>query len=431
MTRKKEKKAEDTFKCPFCFQSVNPENVAFRAKDVLKEQDRLSDPDNMDIKYLEKKDDIYEQFWRMYPGSEPVSEYAKHPVIDNAAPDCIHGVYQRDQSGFVYAVSYGKNKSSDIRICPHCHNTLPSGFGKYPVKYISIVGITSSGKTVYLSQLLRKLNKFFVKVGLTVRGMCDEVNDFVEKYKIEKNKPFFQGNPANSLMPPMAVNIINKNTKKEYTLVFYDIAGENCVKTGGMKKYGPFIRNSDGIILLVDPDQFTGSDNVYSPESVIKAMWEAFVSIDNEDGTSRVPLAATLSKSDMERDVLGYDTQIFSNINYQLPGNLEIPEDFFEITDMHVEDLFKQLDEEEAVILKNQLQESFPNHHYFAVSALNTQPIEKTGQDGGYYIIEEDPETVRVEEPVFWLLYKLGVLQAGKSGGRQQGKVGFRKSFKH
>ena len=91
-----------------------------------------------------------------------------------------------------------------------------------------------------------------------------------------------------------------------YTLVFYDIAGENCVKPRRMKKFGPFIENSDGIILIIDPGQFMGEiqgadeeeQELYKPDKVIGAMCDAFVTSNNKNGQSNIPLAVTLSKGD-------------------------------------------------------------------------------------------------------------------------------------
>lgn len=99
-------------------------------------------------------------------------------MIDNLSDQFLHGTYEMDSSGFVNRAVDAFGVSSKVRICPYCHNVLPFEFGKYPVKYISVVGITSSGKTVYLSQLLRQIETFFVKAGLTVVGTYDEVDRF-------------------------------------------------------------------------------------------------------------------------------------------------------------------------------------------------------------------------------------------------------------
>ena len=43
---------------------------------------------------------------------------------------------------------------SSRRICPHCHNNLPDVIGRFPNYVISMMGNTSSGKTVFLKRLL-------------------------------------------------------------------------------------------------------------------------------------------------------------------------------------------------------------------------------------------------------------------------------------
>lgn len=61
----------------------------------------------------------------------------------------------------------------------------------------------------------------------------------------------------------------------------------------------------------------------------------------------------------------------------------------------------------------------------FAVSALNAMPKEQTGANfENYYLLDEDPETIRVEEPVFWILSKLGVLQV-KEAEQKKKHAGF------
>ena len=202
--------------------------------------------------------------------------------------------------------------------------------------------------------------------------------------------------------------------------MFYDIAGENCVRPDQMEKYGPFIQNSDGIILMIDPEQFLGNSGhedirereIHSPDKVIAAMWNAFVTSENEKGKSGIPLAVTLSKSDTQTGALDYRSSLFSNISYQNYEDHKIPLKDFAATDMEVRRLLTQLSRNKTEILCNKLNECFPAHSFFAVSALNAEPKEQKGDAAGdCYMLDEDPETIRVEEPVFWILYKLGILQ--------------------
>ncbi len=411
-------------RCPFCFQLFSPQKAAFKAMTVYVGQDfeaGMMEEDEFVLKkgYEMATDEKYEEFWNQYPNSEPENSYRDYPVIDNLSDRYLHGTYEEDSSGFIYRAVDAFGAATKVRICPHCHNVLPSEFGKYPVKYISIVGITSSGKTVYLSQLLNQIEEFFVRAGLTVVGTYEEAERFLEYHKIQKDLPLPRGNAADGLMPPLALNVKCNQTQQIYTLVFYDIAGENCVRPLQMEKYGPFIRNSDGILFMIDPEQFLGSltkdgefeKEAHSPDKVIAAMWNAFVTSENKEGRSSIPLAVILSKSDTQTEVLDYRSALFSNISYQNYPDHEIPLKAFAATDMEVRRLLTQLNRNKTEILCNKLNECFPTHSFFAVSALNAKPQEqKAAYDGDCYMLDEDPETVRVEEPVFWILYRLGIL---------------------
>ncbi len=428
-------------KCPFCFMQFSPQKAAFKAMTVFTEQDFSAGMGEEETQlkkgYALESDPVYESFWARYPNSEPENVYKDYPVIDNLSDRFLNGRYEMDSGGFINRAVDAFGVTTKVRICPHCHNVLPFEFGKYPVKYLSVVGITSSGKTVYLSQLLRQIEIFFVKAGLTVVGTYDEVERFLEYYKVQKNIPLPRGNAADGL-PPLALNVKCNRTQQIYTLVFYDIAGENCVRPEQMEKYGPFIQNSDGILLLIDPEQFLGGPaqdgnaqrEAHSPDKVIAAMWNAFVTADNKEGRSRIPLAVTLSKSDTQTDVLDYRSALFSNINYQAYEDHEIPRKDFAATGMEVRRLLTQINRNQTEILCNKLNECFPVHAFFAVSALNAMPQEKEGSyDQVCYMPDEEPETVRVEEPVFWVLYQLGVLQVKETETKKKRGGLLRKFF--
>ncbi len=423
-------------KCPFCFKTFTHDKVAFRAMTAFEQQDLSDEMEEQEKEIMEKyqkeDDELYKNFWNNFPGSEINNKYSRYPVIDNNNPKALNGAYKHDASGFVNEVTDEFGRTSDIRICPYCHNNLPFEFGKYPVKYISVVGITSSGKTIYLSQLLKHLGSFFTKAGLTVFGTCDEIDAFLAGHKISKDKPLPQGTVPDGLTPPMVANVKDNSTQQMYTLVFYDIAGENCVKPHKMKKFGPFIKNSNGIILIIDPGQFMGEiqdaegeeQELYQPDRVIAAMCDAFVTSSNKNGQSGIPLAVTLSKGDTMKNILSYSSNIFNNIDYSLYENNRFPYDEFRSTDIEVWHLVQELDKDKALILKNILEQSFPGHLFFIVSSLNTEPYKvKDEDDKEHYKIDEEPETVRVEEPLFWILDKIGIgTNTGKTNRKKPGK---------
>lgn len=429
---------QESFKCPFCFEKIFEKGVAFRAMTAYTPQD-LEDFEGEERgrkrQYLLQTDELYERFWNRYPGSKPEDSaryrtYERHAVIsqydarfltNSRLTDGSRLVFREDEDGFLNEVIDTEGNVSKIRICPHCHNRLPFEFGKYPVKYISVVGITSSGKTVYLSQLLGKINEILIRAGMTVAGLCPEVDDFVRAHTIRRGLILPGGNATNVLTTPIPVNVMSKRDGRRYTLVFYDIAGENCVDADQMEKYGGFIRNADGIIMIMDPRQFTdliylgeddeeATDEAYSPDKVVAAMYTAFVSADSAGGKSGIPLAATLSKNDLLKgtEIIGRNSNIFRKIAYEEYPDRGFPYSDYIVVDSEVRRLLKRSIKGE--ILADQLNQFFPNHSYFSFSALNGTPILSTEGSVKRYQMEVNPEAIRVEEPLLWLLYRLGMI---------------------
>ena len=286
-----------------------------------------------------------------------------------------------------------------------------------------MVGITSSGKTVYLSQVLGKIKEILARVDMTVAGLCPEVDEFAKGHAIRRGLNLPVGNAADVLTTPVPVNVKNNRDGRRYTLVFYDIAGENCVDAGQMEKYGQFIRNADGIIMIMDPRQFTdlvylgdddedsGDDDTYSPDKVVAAMYTAFVSADYAGGKSGIPLAAALSKSDLLKGtgVIGDYSNMFQQIRYEEYAEEGFPYDDW--VNIHTE--VKVLLSRQSIrgkILDNDLRQFFPNHSYFAFSSLNGEPAVLRDGNARRYQMEVNPEAVRVEEPLFWILYKLQII---------------------
>ncbi|MDE6202283.1 MAG: hypothetical protein K2G19_02270, partial [Lachnospiraceae bacterium] len=250
----------------------------------------------------------------------------------------------------------------------------------------------------------------------------DEVEEFCRANLIRKGKKLPAGNAPDKLTLPVAVTIQNKETREIHTLIFYDIAGENCVNSEQMKKYGPFIVNSDGIIMIVDPSQFPelldgqeeSEEEAAYPGKVIQAMYRAFVAAKSIKGQSDVPMAVALSKSDLLRPYFANrnrNSNIFRNINYKEYGRKGFPyNDYLNIT-METRMLLEQ--ERSGKAFVDAVKNGFGKSDFFAFSALNVKPVAKKEEENGsvYYIIEEDPEVLRIEEPFNWILYQLGMLE--------------------
>lgn len=438
-------------KCPYCFKSFSTEAVQFKAMTIYTEQD-LEELSEEEIKkkkaYLETADDNYTKFWNQYPGSDPKFQYERFPTLlglplDFGGADKYPVARERmhDPEGFLYQVMDEEGRETKVRICPHCHNPLPFEYGKYPVKYIAVVGITSSGKTIYLAQLLSKIKEILARADLTVIGTHVEADNFTKEHRIKKGTPLPAGNTTDLLTLPIPLNVINNKDKKKYTLVFYDIAGENCVDPESMNKYGMFIENANGIVMIIDPKQFSelfniaeeendendSDDDTASPEKVVEAMYNAFGAVSSAGGKSNIPLAAALSKSNLLKDSLDYNLNMFQEIKYKEYESFGFPYEEFRNIDTEIRMLLKNRKSMQGTLLANQLTQCFPNHGYFAFSALNVKAVKVVGDDGKTYsTIEEDPETLRVEEPIFWILNQMGVVaKAEKKQSEDKKKKGF------
>ncbi len=221
--------------------------------------------------------------------------------------------YETDEDGFVDHVRDRlSKKTSRVRVCPYCHNVLPEHYGKYEVVFFSIVGVTSAGKTVYLHQLLGSLERYLQQVGLTLLYKDKAAEEFHPI--LSENDVLPASTSADTLRPPLSFTVMDQTARRYYTLVFYDISGENCVRAGRMRKFGPYITHADAILMLIDPVQFpqleaeirmmnpaavSQSKTSYATE-VLKAMYENFL-LQRVDRKKRVsiPIAFTISKSDL------------------------------------------------------------------------------------------------------------------------------------
>ena len=360
---------DHSFKCPYCFADMTHRTVLFRANTgftqeelseeqmaddssftmVSSNQDRQRSSD-LEIKWLfrryddenslnsdKKLDKELIEFWEKrggesgYVDADPNWDY---PHIDPTDPETFRqmistesrGGFQpdpdgfvRDKDGFITRVldRYSGAASQMTRLCPKCHNPLPlPDYGKYPILFISVVGITGAGKTVYLNQLLNRFATVIQNTGYRMGPSALAVNEVVME-----NHPLPSSTDDQTMRRPLAVSLTKKNDSTDgLTIVFYDIAGENCIKfmesSDRQKKdstaIGKFIAYSDALLFLIDPEQvpiFAAPDTYDTTvklkhvQDVIDVVNRIRVQLNtqhpNWDG---IPVAAVLTKSDILLD---------------------------------------------------------------------------------------------------------------------------------
>lgn len=498
--------------CPYCFEAFDHDQVHFRAPYMVERSaaggidlmgDNTGSNDKQNSPFVRRdKDDKLAAFWSRFVGAGAGAaslypEKWEYPVItpENKDTMTISG-YELDGDGtFINHVKVRKNASyeeSYTRLCPHCHNPLPSDdYGKHPIYFISILGITSSGKTVYLSRLLEQQPLF--RAGL-IPGKAKSVT---KMESVEKGK-FLPGATSIGFKHPISITVDGGEGIGYYTLVLYDIAGENCMVahgTGkGMNVYGEFIKHSSGIILLTDPSQIDTVANVIKggfKNSEIEKVLDAYQSFIGITGTKmEVPIAVTVAKSDelrkYQKNIGNAGLQrVFDDIPLELNEKTGMGAGFNINEARAVSDEMKQFLNSNAKVadgapLPGFVETKFKTAGYFAVSALNcgvdmyiiinpktgekrklsdtdantvrrmkvgqemdengnivaecTVTVTDKGQESQIIVKKDTPlvymvpqnvplTSLRLGEPLFWLLHNHNEMVVGKEGNALKEKV--------
>ncbi len=464
-----------SIKCPYCFESFNDNEVHFRVP-IANEEDtsvfpdgiysleelesniRLSDEDKLEIatKYWEanfykaQHDQKYDHFWSQFYGgtTEQTSKNNRFPpylrrviepkrdikLLKQVSPGqakTLDSCFRRErirrgdiEEEFVSEIVLNDGTVCAERVCPHCHNPLPNLYGAYPVKFISIVGISGSGKTVYLSQFFKHFNNLLPNVGYTALGFTNSLTDFIKKNSIKVGENLPAGTPPLSLQQPIICEICDTD-RNTYTLVMYDVAGElfgnneeRRYDPGEVRKFAEFIANSDAIMMLIDPMQFRNmweyvkkGKELEEPDTAIRSLRGVL-----GNNAQTIPFAVCISKCDEIFDIMGNDLERILHSDYQgLPcedndrrmrtvlnaGEFNAYEE--RITDF----VYRNNPHFDSLVASN-----FDSYSYFALSALGCDVEEyetETGERKSTPIGPISPK--RIMDPYYWLMYRLGLLE--------------------
>ncbi len=429
--------------CPYCFKKFKDNKVIFRANYVYRgkksnrygsllldtdddEVGGTDDPDKKlftgfhEVPYTEggKRDRELEDFWEKRGGGDGFTPYDEtwfHPHIDpskDTFPRMIridphnknmdNRGFIRDDDGFVRRVQerYRGDFDEVIRLCPKCHNPLPfATYGKYDVCFISIVGIKGSGKTVYLNQLLMNFVNALVHTGYIMAE--NTLTSMINVRPVDAGHPFPPSTDDKVMRRPSAVTMkktVNTKDDRSITLVFYDIAGENCLEDESRDQktnaaaVARFLGFSDGLVFLIDPEQVpafnTAEDvqaNMIKVQSAINRVIRLRVAHNFKEQTwDNVPVAVTLTKSDMlPKEFLAQHPSLFSRVRYTDARGEAIQgfprEEFYE-NHRELEREFR----ENAPLIDNALS-GFRRKAYFSVSAVSCGVVYKFQKYGQLY----------------------------------------------
>lgn len=451
--------------CPYCFKEFMHNEVHFRLETVRNDGYNESDIEyeidpqkkeeiRTSIYFQPKNDEKYMKFWERFGQTTELTtnneatrfgcEVYQLPIVDPMSADakrCLqmqnHGngesnFFVYDGDGVVQAVVDIYGERSHRRVCPHCHNPLPNTYGKYNVKFISVIGVSGAGKTVYISQLLRNMSVYCHKfVRMTAHTMDDKVDNFIAQNAVKRGNPLPVATMSGLLSQPMTYNIV-KNDREIETFVIYDIAGENCVNDNQMQNYGDFVIHSDGIVLLISPNQigFTedndqdrqenGSkdkEDAAPPATVLNTIYNTIVS--TTTGKCKKPIAVCISKSDIFADSLGGYEDNANDIVKIAKRDVEPVRDstgnvqsVFNATEYNVlqKRLTSLLDDDP---ISGMLKSEYELYNYFIFSAVGCGVKSEVLSDGRKISCPiDDPHPIRSAEPLLWLFKRFGYIKS-------------------
>jgi len=451
--------------CPYCFRKMLDSEVLFRSEKVnqgepdflpdeyddiddFRARFRGSDKDKNDIlsKYnewaffAETTDPEYEAFWDNFNGTteyNPADDVLRvkayhRKVIDPSIPDHQHylqsqpggGFFIHDEQGMVTQIELKTGEKCNRRVCRHCHNPLPDNYGKNTVKFATVIGITGAGKTVYLSQLLRKMRTYAVKVGLSAIVNNTGVRTFLENNVIAANEPLPGSTPSTRFQQPLFYEMIRDagaHGKVTETFVLYDVAGEVFKEGSLVTKFAPFVEHADGVIVLIDPMQFEVVSGVMNrgtaldePTTVLNAIHN-IVSHGNANEKCTIPFAVCISKADTQvvQMVLSEDLRrMLLDDVHGIKDSSGFNKPLFNAAEYNpiLNELYDFIQSNELV-LAQQMQTNYASYAYFAFTALGCDVAEGTSPNGDKYQYPVGPVLPkRVEEPLLWLFHKLGYI---------------------
>ncbi len=322
--------------------------------------------------------------------------------------------------------------------CPHCRRKLPPGFLDMPHLIFSIVGAPSSGKSYYLSVLVKILqNTLFQNFGVTFRDADPSANVILNQMKTQL---FSASTPQDALLAktelegamyetlprlgrkvplpkPFIFNLSNpRDQTQDFSVVFYDNAGEHFEPTRNSAESpgAQHIAAASGIFFLFDPlhnaefkKRLTGLNDPQiehkrmDQQDIILAETEVRIkSLLGLDARQKIatPLAVIVGKSDTWAHLLGEPVE-----SPLCDGKLDVS--LVTRNSMRVRSLLLEICP--AIVANAEAISS--EVMYFAASPLGCSPVEFTDARG-VKMIGPDPQRLNprhVEIPTLWVLSRV------------------------
>ena len=458
--------------CPYCFKEMEDNEVLFRSEKVNKgENDILPEEydsvDDFNARYREKDksdilnklkdwqffeeqdDDIYRNFWDNFNGTTEYNladdmlgvkayrrkiidpQRADHQNYLKRQPD--QSFFIRDNEGMVTQIELKTGELCYRRVCKHCHNPLPNKYGKFPVKFTTVIGITGAGKTIYLSQILKKMTTYAARVGLTAFVNNTGVQNFVEKNEVKAGSPLPGSTPATQFQQPLFYEMVKDVGGRSHTetLVLYDVAGEVFKTPDLVIKFAPFIKRANGVILLIDPMQFEAvcgvnqvGEQLDDPVTVLNVIHEQ-VTNKRANEKCNIPFAVCISKVDTlnVQQVLPQDLRnsLLMDVQGEINNNGFARTIFNAKSYNPIANSLSDFIKTNEMGLAQTMYNNYGIYNFFAFTALGCAV--EASNNGGVNCPVGPILPKRIEEPLFWLFNQYGYIDTNEPVFDPSGRV--------
>jgi hypothetical protein len=393
-----------TVACPYCYHRIQQSRLAFQCKG-------RGVPGNPH-RCARRTDPVRVQ----YTG-----------VIDPMYP--VFTVQSRNPLGVSEAACPHCTGKTNIRACPVCHTPLSQAFVESSTPLIGMIGGKGAGKSVYTAVLhhelqgdVRRRFNADIKLAGGQQGGIGSAQQWLEANVdlLFKDRKLLDQtrSAAGGIRAPVVIEwrqprrrLGLQEVHDTTVLSFYDAAGEDLTNLDRVRDQA-YLGVAGGLILLLDPWQLPGAmERIDVPPDVVREaappreVLKLITEMLREEHKVRlkhkvpIPLAVVFAKMDAFFPVLGHNHPLMR------PGTTKggYDETAGQETHEHVRALLHEYgaDDIDSLLLAN-----YKTFRYFAVSALGAAPDYGAG-------VVKPVSPRRVEEPLLWLLERLGVF-----GGR-------------
>lgn len=332
------------------------------------------------------------------------------------------------------------HQETGTRVCPNCHNTLPSTIDINNDIMLSVIGAKDSGKSSYLGVLMHEIKQRFATSLNGAASLMDKENmlEYERRYgqylypsnaggmptrivpvsfRGMENTNMGENRPILCDMKLQKKNFFNQITIP-YTFIFYDSIGEIFENQEAMFTMSRHISKSKGIVFLIDPlqipkvrtmltrQEIKGASNISGSKGNSAA--EVLLRVVNliraqnrvmESKKIPIPIVVVVSKIDVIKELLPANLWTLRESPHLAMGAYD-EQDGWNVK----EEVYGILHEWGQQDFLKYLEFNFSNVQLCACSSFGNNPNEQ----GKIQI----PRPHRMEDGLLWLLKELNVLES-------------------